>query len=105
MPKRRTLNPDQATGLVDVAIIAGLNAEINPLYVFLFNPIIAVSLILPVSIGGLGAMSALYVYFYGLVGVPNTIAFALSLIKQLVIYLGSLPGAILWWRKTVKPTE
>ncbi|MEM7034364.1 MAG: lysylphosphatidylglycerol synthase transmembrane domain-containing protein [Chloroflexota bacterium] len=86
------------TGLVDVAIIAGLNADINPLYVFLFNPIIAVSLILPVSIGGLGAMSALYVYFYGLVGVPSTIAFALSLIKQLVIYIGSLPGAVLWWQ-------
>jgi len=84
------------TGLFDVAIVAGLNAEINPLYIFLFNPIIAVLLIVPISIGGLGAGSALYVYFYGLVGVSAPTAFALSVVKQLVIYLGSIPGAVLW---------
>jgi hypothetical protein len=32
------------------------------------------------------------------VGVPETLAFALSLIKQAVIYLGSLPGGVLWLR-------
>ncbi len=84
------------TSLVDIAIVAGLRGFIPPLYIFLFNPIIAVILIAPISIGGLGTMSVLYVYFYGLVGVPETLAFALSLIKQLVIYLGSLPGGILW---------
>jgi hypothetical protein len=87
------------TGVVDVAIVAGLNGFISPIYIFLFNPIIAVSLIAPVSIGGLGAMSALYVYFYGLVGVPQTLAFALSLIKQAITYLGSLPGGWLWLRR------
>lgn len=87
------------TSLVDIAIVAGLHGTIPPLYIFLFNPIIAVILIAPVSIGGLGTMSLLYVYFYGLVGVPETLAFALSLIKQLVIYLGSLPGGILWLRR------
>lgn len=84
------------TGIVDVAIVAGLHGEISPIYIFLFNPIIAVTLIAPISIGGLGAMSALYVYFYGLVGVPQTLAFALSLIKQAITYLGSLPGGVLW---------
>jgi hypothetical protein len=87
------------TGLVDVAIIAGLKADINPLYVFLFNPIIAVSLVIPISIGGLGAMSALYIYFYSLVGIPEATAFALSLIKQLIVYLGSVPGGIIWWQR------
>jgi len=57
-----------------------------------------VVLIAPISIGGLGTMSVLYVYFYGLVGVPQTLSFALSLIKQAVIYLGSLPGGVLWLR-------
>lgn len=84
------------TGVVDVAIVAGLHGEISPIYIFLFNPIIAVTLIAPISIGGLGAMSALYVYFYGLVGVPETLAFALSLVKQAITYLGSLPGGLLW---------
>lgn len=87
------------TGVVDVAIVAGLNGFISPIYIFLFNPIIAVSLIAPISIGGLGAMSALYVYFYGLVGVPQTLAFALSLVKQAITYLGSLPGGWLWLRR------
>jgi uncharacterized protein (TIRG00374 family) len=86
------------TGLVDIAIVAGLHGNIAPLYIFLFNPIIAVALIVPISIGGLGTLSVLYVYFYGLVGVPETLAFALSLIKQGVIYVGSLPGGVLWLR-------
>lgn len=86
------------TGLVDIAIVAGLQGEIAPIYIFLFNPIIAVLLIVPISIGGLGTGSVLYVYFYGLVGVPETLAFALSLVKQAVIYVGSLPGGVLWLR-------
>ncbi len=90
------------TGLVDVAIIAGLKERVDPLYIFLFNPIIAFLLIVPISIGGLGTGSLLYVGAYGLVGVPATTAFALSVIKQLVIYLSSLPGGVLWWQKQKK---
>ncbi len=86
------------TGLVDIAIVAGLHGEIAPIYIFLFNPIIAVALIAPISIGGLGTGSVLYVYFYGLVGVPQTLAFALSLVKQAIVYVGSLPGGGLWLR-------
>ncbi|HXW01151.1 MAG TPA: lysylphosphatidylglycerol synthase transmembrane domain-containing protein [Anaerolineae bacterium] len=86
------------TGLVDIAIVAGLHGEIAPIYIFLFNPIIAVALIVPISIGGLGTGSVLYVYFYGLVGVSATLAFALSLVKQAVVYIGSLPGGALWLR-------
>jgi uncharacterized protein (TIRG00374 family) len=87
------------TGLVDIAIVAGLGGEIPAIYIFLFNPIIAVALIAPISIGGLGTGSLLYVYFYGLVGVPATLAFALSLVKQGIVYLGSLPGGVLWLRR------
>lgn len=93
------------TGVVDLAIIAGLHGYISPIYIFLFNPIIAVLLIIPISIGGLGTGSALYIYFYGLVGVSQTLAFALSLVKQAVIYLGSLPGGILWLKKGKKQSN
>lgn len=86
------------TGVVDIAIVAGLHGQIPPIYIFLLNPIIAIALIVPISIGGLGTGSVLYVYFYGLVGVPETLAFALSLVKQAVVYLGSLPGGVLWLR-------
>lgn len=85
------------TGLIDIAIVAGLGGDLPAIYIFLLNPIIAVTLIAPISIGGLGTGSMLYVYFYGLVGVPETLSFALSLFKQAIIYLGSLPGGWLWW--------
>jgi uncharacterized protein (TIRG00374 family) len=87
------------TGLVDVVIVAGIPGEINPIYIFLFNPIIAVALIIPLGIGGLGTMSAYYMFFYGLVEVHRALAFALSLIKQAIIYIGSLPGGVLWLRR------
>ena len=86
------------TGLVDLAIVAGLHGEIAPIYIFLLNPIIAVAVIAPISIGGLGTGSVLYGYFYGLVGVSEPLAFALSLVKQAVVYVGSLPGGVLWLR-------
>ena len=60
---------------------------------------------MPISIGGLGTGSMLYVYFYGLVGVPDPLAFALSLIKQAIVYIGSLPGGLLWLRRQEKARE
>lgn len=93
------------TGLVDVSILAGLNKQVDPLYIFLFNPIIAFLLMIPISIGGLGTGSLLYIGAYGLVGVPSTTAFALSVIKQLVIYVSSLPGGFLFWQKQRKATN
>ena len=91
------------TGVIDVVLVAGLGGQVDPIYIFLFNPIIAILLILPISIGGLGTGSVLYVYFYGLVGMAEALAFALSLVKQLTIYLGSLLGGILWLRSRRKP--
>ena len=90
------------TGLSDIAIVAGLGGIIPPIYIFLFNPIIAVGLAVPISIGGLGTGSVLYVYFYSLVGVPEPLAFALSLVKQAIVYIGSLPGGVLWLHRQQK---
>jgi hypothetical protein len=49
----------------------------------------------------LGVTQAAYPFFYGLVGVPSTLAFTVSLLKQLVVYVTSLPGGALWWRRRV----
>ena len=84
------------TGLIDIAIVAGLHGELDPIYIFLFNPIIAIALIAPISIGGLGTGSLLYVGLYGLVGAAAPLVFALSLVKQVILYIGSLPGGVLW---------
>ncbi len=90
------------TSLVDIAIVAGLRGDIEPIYIFLFNPIIAIILIAPISIGGLGTGSFLYVELYALVGAPGALVFALSLFKQAILYLGSLPGGFLWLRSREK---
>jgi len=87
------------TNFTDYLIAQSLGGGIRLIYIFLFNPIIAFVLLVPVSIGGLGVTQAAYPFFYGLVGVPGSLAFTLSLLKQLVIYVTSLVGGLLWWRR------
>ena len=86
------------TNLTDYCIAQSLGGGMPLLYIFLFNPIIAFVLLVPISIGGLGVTQAVYPFFYGLVGVSPDLAFAVSLLKQLIVYVTSLPGGLLWWR-------
>jgi uncharacterized protein (TIRG00374 family) len=86
------------TNFTDYLIAQSLGGGMPLIYIFLFNPIIAFVLLAPISIGGLGVTQAVYPFFYGLVGVPSSLAFAVSLLKQLVIYVTGLPGGVLWWR-------
>jgi glycosyltransferase 2 family protein len=80
-----------------VALALGL--DIPLVYFFLFNPLIAFVLLLPISFNGLGPKEATAVFFFGLVGVPSESAFALSLIFHAIVVLTSLPGGVLWWRQ------
>jgi hypothetical protein len=87
------------TNFTDYLIAQSLGGGIPLIYIFLFNPIIAFVLLVPISVGGLGITQAAYPFFYGLVGVPSSLAFTVSLLKQLIIYAGSLIGGVLWWRR------
>ncbi len=87
------------TNLTDYCIAQSLGGDLPLIYIFIFNPIIAFVLLVPVSIGGLGVTQAAYPFFYGLMDARlANLAFAVSLLKQLIIYLTSLPGGVLWWR-------
>jgi uncharacterized protein (TIRG00374 family) len=66
--------------------------------IFLLNPLIALTLMLPISIGGIGVSQAVYPFFYGLAGVPPSHALAVSLLMQALMIVGSLPGAFFWLR-------
>jgi uncharacterized protein (TIRG00374 family) len=66
--------------------------------IFLLNPLIALVLMLPISIGGIGVSQAAYPFLYGLTGVPPSHALAVSLLMQAIVILGSLPGAVFWLR-------
>ncbi len=69
------------------------------MYVLLLNPLIAFALLIPLSVGGLGIGQSAYVFFYGLVGIAPATALAISLLHQIIVYAGSLPGAFLWLRR------
>jgi len=86
------------TNFVNFLLAEGLGGGITLLHICLFNPLIALVLLIPISIGGLGLNQSAYVFFFGMVGVPERLALAVSLLLQLIIYVSSLPGGVLWWR-------
>ncbi len=69
------------------------------LYLLLLNPLIAFALLIPLSVGGLGIGQSAYVFFFGLVGIAPAVALAVSLLHQAIVYIASLPGAVLWLRQ------
>jgi len=71
--------------------------------IFLFNPLIAFVLLIPISVGGLGLNQGAFVFFYGLAGIPSKVIFPVSLVMQFIIYLTSLPGGFLWQRSKRRP--
>ncbi len=85
------------TSLENWLLAEALRPGVVPfLYVLLFNPLIAFALLIPLSLGGLGLGQSAYVFFYGLVGIPEALAFTLSLLHQGVVYIAGIPGALLW---------
>jgi len=65
----------------------------------LFNPLIAFVLLIPISFNGLGPKEAAVVFFFGLVGVDNANALAMSLLFHVIVVVTSLPGGFVWFSK------
>jgi len=87
------------TTLAWYAVARALGVNAAAFYFFLFNPLIAFVLLIPISFNGLGPKEATAVFFFGLVGVPGEAALAMSLVFHLIVVLTSLPGGVLWWRE------
>ena len=79
----------RAVGITNVSFFAFL----------LFNPLIAFVLLIPISFNGLGPKEAAVVFFFGLVGVPNANALAMSLLFHVIVVVTSLPGGFVWFSK------
>jgi uncharacterized membrane protein YbhN (UPF0104 family) len=57
-------------------------------------------------VNGIGLKEAAFVFFLGLVGVPQAAAVAISLVLHAVIVLSSIPGGLIWWQKReLKPAQ
>jgi uncharacterized protein (TIRG00374 family) len=94
------------TSFVQLAIARSMGLDIPAVYFFLFNPLIAFVLVVPVSVNGIGLKEAAFVFFYGLVGVSQPAALSISLVFHAIIVASSLPGGILWLRRrTLAPSD
>lgn len=93
------------TSVVQLAIARAMGLDIPALYFFLFNPLIAFVLVVPISVNGIGLKEAAFVFFYGLVGVPQSQALSISLVFHAVIVVSSLPGGVLWLRRRALAPE
>ncbi len=86
------------TALVNWFISQAMGGEMALPLIFLLNPLVALALMLPISIGGLGVSQTVYPFFYGMAGVSAEHALAVSLLVQLTQLVASLPGGFFWLR-------
>ena len=89
------------TSLVNWCLSQSMGGQMSLPIIFLFNPLIALVLMVPISIGGIGVSQTAYPFFYGLAGVPAAHALAVSLLMQAVAIIASLPGGVFWlmWKR------
>ena len=64
---------------------------------------IAFVLLVPLSVNGIGLKEVAFVFFLGLVGVPQASALSLSLVFHAIIVVSSLPGGLVWFRDRSAP--
>lgn len=81
-----------------VLMAKALGLDIPMVYFAVFLPIIHFIVQVPVSLGGLGVRETAFVGLFGLVGVPESEAFTLSLSVFTITLLSALPGAWLFLR-------
>lgn len=86
------------TTLANWAVSQAMGGEMQLGHILLFNPLIALVLTLPISIGGIGVSQTAYPFFFGLAGVSADHAVAVSLVMQMIALVASLPGAYFWLR-------
>ncbi len=84
------------TTLVNWILSQSMGGGMSLAAIALFNPLIALVGMVPISIGGIGVNQTAYPFFYGLAGVPVAHALAVSILMQAIMFLGSLPGGVLW---------
>ena len=93
---RRCAAGDPLHHLRQLVPLAGDGRLMSLEAIFLFNPLIALVLMIPISIGGIGVSQTAYPFFFGLAGVPADHSLAVSLMIYAVAVVASLPGGVLW---------
>ena len=74
-------------------VARALGIEIEPLYFFIFMPLIWVIITVPISISGLGLREGAFVFFFTQVGVSSADAVAISLLYYFYnVIVGGIGG-------------
>ncbi|MGH2543767.1 MAG: lysylphosphatidylglycerol synthase transmembrane domain-containing protein [Ardenticatenaceae bacterium] len=84
------------SNVVNLLLFESIGTFVQPFAVFVFNPIIGLTMALPISISGIGVNQHIFPALYGLVAVRENAAVAASLLLQLTIAVTSLPGGFIW---------
>lgn len=89
------------TCIVNYLAAVTVGAAIPPVWAFVLTPLTSFLPFIPSIASGLGVnQSAFVILYHSLAGLlDQATAFAMSLAMQLVIFVASLPGGVLWWRK------
>ena len=78
-----------------------VGADVPLVWVLILTPLTPFALYIPSIASGLGVNQAVFVALYhnltGLLPQPEALAWSLTI--QVILYLASLPGAVLWWRR------
>ncbi|MCE5259352.1 MAG: flippase-like domain-containing protein [Chloroflexi bacterium] len=93
--------------LIVVYILLGRAAgvDINPIYFFLFIPIISTLTVLPISVSGLGVREGSYVLLFGKAGVATSQALAMSLLFYALNVVTGLTGGIIYLIQNIRSTR
>jgi uncharacterized protein (TIRG00374 family) len=88
------------TSVVNFLAAESVQAAVPLMWIFVFNPLTPIAQFIPSIGSGLGVNQGVFVLLYsvigGVTGQPQ--ALAMSLVIQVVIYIASLPGGVLWWQ-------
>jgi len=82
--------------LVHYAAARTIGVDADPIFFFLFIPIIAVFIALPISINGIGVREGLGVLLYGKIGIPQPEAISISFLAYVIGVAVSLAGGVLF---------
>lgn len=95
-----------ATCVVNYLAALTVGADVPLVWVFILTPLTPFALYIPSIASGLGVNQLVFVALYhNLTGLlAQAPAVAMSLVMQVTIYMASLPGAVLWWRKKRTPS-
>lgn len=82
--------------IINYVVALGIGIDIDPVYFFVFIPVVELLLFVPVSIQGFGVREASYAYLFSLVGGSPTKAVSLAIAVQLLMVLNNILGGLVY---------